>query len=212
MNAPACHARQACAIPSPSPREEAIMSSRRAPHGGVRKSGRSNSWSSASKQQVALSLSKKELIIVLGGINLQFLLPCLQSTEDPEQRIQVVFHDPASSLSHPEFFSTSPVMSDQQTCVCQIEQRESLPPATSSIQSSTYKPSMQRCSNFLDNVLTTAEERSFLRSMMPTIATPAEDALVNPRSESGPEALEPTPLFVAPSQVEYNPSLNAPER
>ncbi|KAJ5218102.1 uncharacterized protein N7498_000201 [Penicillium cinerascens] len=211
MNAPACHSRQARASPSPSPRGEAIMSSRRASCGGIRKCGRSNSRSSVSKQQVALSLSKKELIIALGGIDPQFPFPCLQSNEDPEQRSRVVFRDPASSLSHPGFFSTPPVMRDQQTGVCQPEQRKLLPQATSSIQSSTSKPSMQRCSNFLDNVLTTAEERAFLRSMMPTIATPAEDALVKPGSESGPEALEPTPLFVAPSQVEYNPFLNAPK-
>ena len=187
------------------------MSSRRASRGGVRKSGHSNSWSSASRKRVTRPLSKRELIIALGGIDLQFLLPCLQSTEDPELRIQLVFRNPASSLSHPEFFSTPPVMSDQQTCVCQPEQRESLPQATSSTQLSTSKPSMQRCSNLLDNLLTTTEERTFLRSMMPAIATPAEDALVNPGSESEPEVLEPTPLFVAPSQVEYNPSVNAPE-
>lgn len=183
------------------------MSSRRVSRGGIKKSDRSNSWSSASKQRVTPPNSRKELVIALGGIDLQFQLPCLQSTRDPKHRIQVVFRDPASSLSHPEYFPTPPVLSDQQACVRQPEQHESLPQGTSSIQSSTSKPSMQRCSNFLDNILTTAEERTFLRSMMPTVAVPAEDAIVNPGSESRTEALEPTPLFVAPSQVEYDPSL-----
>ena len=210
MDAPESYSRQTRAIPSPSSSAETIMRSRIASRGGVRKSGCSNSWSCASKQRVAPPLSKKELILALGGIDLQFLLPCIQSTEDPELRIQVLFRNPVSSLPYPEFFSTPTVMSDQQTCICQPDRRESLPEETSSIQFTPSKPSMQRCSNLLDNLLMTGEERTFLRSMMPTIATPAEEALVNPGSESRPEALEPTPLFVAQSQVEYNASLNAP--
>ncbi|KAJ5205103.1 uncharacterized protein N7498_005982 [Penicillium cinerascens] len=66
-------------------------------------------------------------------------------------------------------------------------------------------PSMQRCSNLLDNLLTTAEERTLLRNMMPRTAFPSETSNMQPEVERSLEDPKCTPLLVASSQVEYNP-------
>lgn len=212
------------------------MNSRRAPRGGVEKSGRSDSSSSTSKRRVTHPLSKKELVIALGGIDLQFLLPRTQMTESPEQRSRVVLCDSTSSSSHPESCSTPPILSEQKAYGYRPQQRESLPQAMPWLQSPASTPSTQRCSNFLDNILTTTEERTFLRNMMYTTqsrqrcsdfldnilttaeertflrcemsvtAFPSEKGTTQPETESGPQAPKYTPLFVAPSEVEYNPS------
>ena len=190
------------------------MDSRRVSRGGVGRSGRSDPSSLTPRRRVTRPLSKKDPVIALGGVDLQFLSLRPQRTENPEQRSRVVLHDSTSSSPYLEPCSTPAILSKQQTFDYR-PQRESLTQAMPWLQPPASTPFLQRCSNFLDNILTTAEERAFLRGMMPETAFPSENCTMHPEIESGSEASKCMPEFVAPSQVEYNPYIvgvpDAPE-
>ncbi|KAJ5815462.1 hypothetical protein N7474_007239 [Penicillium riverlandense] len=183
------------------------MDPRRVSRGGVEKPVRSDPSSFTPKRPVTLPLSKKEPVIALGGIDLQLLLPHPQLTENLEQRSRAVLRDSTTSSPQLESWSTPPILSKRQAFGYRPHEREYWARAMPWLQLPASTPSMQSCSNLLDNILTTAEERSFLRGMMPETAFPSENRTIQPETESGSEASKCMPQFVAPSQVEYNPRM-----
>lgn len=204
MSSPTFCSGRARPAPPQTPRDELLINSQRESRKGVCKSRRSNLLSSSSQRRGIPPLSKNRLAFALCSTDPQFLPPPPKRTEDPEQR--------APNTSHPRSCSWTPLHGKSQARHDCQPQGKLQSQAISQLKFPISTSPIKWSSNLLDNLLTTAEERTFLRSMMPITETPNDAAALDPRRESVPETPQLTPSMRGCSNFLENVLTTSEER
>lgn len=122
--------------------------------------------SNSLSDQIKISIFEQELSLLFNSIDFRFKLPANSQPDEPERLMRVIFHHPLLPSTQLEFHSGPTSQAAKASEIQSSEKKIKTSLETPSIDEES--PSENGGLDLLNDLRTTLEERSFLRSMLGT--------------------------------------------